>query len=79
MQVDTTDGRTLGGFIVDRDHQVTLLRGTGGETLTLRSTEIRELRPMGRSLMPGGLLDGLADQELRDFFAYLRISQPITR
>jgi hypothetical protein len=33
---------------------------------------------MGRSLMPDGLLDGMSDQELRDFFAYLRISQPIT-
>jgi hypothetical protein len=28
--------------------------------------------------MPEGLLEGLSDEELRDFFAYLRISQPIT-
>jgi hypothetical protein len=34
---------------------------------------------MGRSLMPEGLLEGLSDQQLRDLFAYLRISQPITR
>ena len=77
--VETNDGRSLGGFIVERDNQVTVLRGLGGENITLRADEIREVQPMGRSLMPAGLLDGLSDQELRDFFAYLRISQPITR
>jgi hypothetical protein len=29
--------------------------------------------------MPDGLLQGMNDQELRDFFAYLRISQPISQ
>ena len=29
--------------------------------------------------MPEGLLDGMTDQQLRDLFAYLRISQPITK
>ncbi len=77
--VETTDGRSLGGFVVDRDNQVTVLRGLGGENITLRAGEISEIQPMGRSLMPAGLLDDLGDQELRDFFAYLRISQPISR
>lgn len=77
--VETTDGRTLSGFIVDRDNQVTVLRSLGGENITLRATEIKDLQPMGQSLMPPGLLDGLNDQQLRDFFAYLRISQPISR
>jgi len=35
--------------------------------------------PMGRSLMPAGLLAGLTEKQLQDFFAYLRISQPILR
>ena len=77
--VETTDGRTLSGFIVDRDNQVTVLRSLGGENITLRAAEIKDLEPMGQSLMPPGLLDGLNDQQLRDFFAYLRISQPISR
>jgi len=76
--VETKDGRSLSGFFVDRDNQVTVLRGLDGENMTLRSSEILESKPMGRSLMPDGLLDGLTDQELRDLFAYLRISQPIT-
>ena len=76
--VETKDGRTLSGFFVDRDNQITILRGLEGENITLRSSEILELRPMGRSLMPDGLLEGMTEQEVRDLFAYLRISQPIT-
>ncbi len=77
--VETKDGRSLGGFFVDRDNQVTVLRGLEGENITLRTADIKDLQPMGRSLMPEGLLEGLTDQQLRDFFAYLRISQPISR
>jgi hypothetical protein len=29
--------------------------------------------------MPAGLLNGLDDTQLRNLFAYLRISQPITK
>jgi putative heme-binding domain-containing protein len=77
--VETRDGRTLSGFFVDRDNQVTVLRGLEGENITLRSAEIADLQPMGRSLMPEGLLEGLDDQQLLDFFAFLRSSQPFTR
>lgn len=77
--VETKDGRTLSGFVVDRDNQVTILRDLQGENITLRAAEILNVQPTGRSLMPEGLLDGMSEQELRDFFAYLRISQPISR
>jgi len=77
--VETKDGRTLSGFFVDRNNQVTVLRGLDGENITLRSSEIVALQPTGNSLMPEGLLEGMSEQELRDFFAYIRISQPITK
>jgi putative heme-binding domain-containing protein len=77
--VETKDDRSLTGFIVDRDTQVLVLRGVSGENITLRTSEISDLQPMTRSLMPEGLLDGLSDQQLRDFFAYLRLSQPISK
>lgn len=77
--LETKDGRSLSGFLVERDAQVVVLRGLDGEDIPLRQADVKELRPVGRSLMPEGLLDGLGDRELRDFFAYLRISQPITR
>jgi putative heme-binding domain-containing protein len=77
--VETTDGRVLTGFPVDQDKQVTILRGLDGQDVTLRADEIENVLPSGRSLMPDGLLEGLSEQQLRDLFAYLRISQPISK
>jgi putative heme-binding domain-containing protein len=77
--LETKDGRSLSGFLVERDTQIVVLRGLEGADITLPQSEIKALNPVGRSLMPEGLLEGLNDQQLRDFFAYLRISQPITR
>jgi putative membrane-bound dehydrogenase-like protein len=77
--VATQDDRILSGFFVDRDNQVTVLRGLDGENITLKASNIKQIKPAGQSLMPVGLLDGLSNQQLRDFFAYLRITQPITK
>ena len=50
-----------------------------GELLLHREAQFLELRlaPVGRSLMPDGLLDDLGDEQIRDFFAFLRRSQPV--
>jgi putative heme-binding domain-containing protein len=77
--VETKDGRNLNGLLVDQDAQVIVLRGTDGQDISLRREEIAEFKPAALSLMPEGLLDGLSDQQLRDFFAYLRIPQPISK
>ena len=79
ITVETKDGRSIGGFQVDRDNQVTVLRGLDGQDVTLSAQDIKAVQPMGRSLMPEGLLEGLSEQQLRDFFAYLRLSHPITK
>ena len=79
FSVTTNDGRSLSGFLVERDAQILVLRGLEGEDITVRQADVRLLTPMGRSLMPEGLLDGLEPQQLRDLFAYLRISQPISK
>ena len=79
VDVTTRDGRSLGGFLRERDSQVAVLRGLDGQDFTLRASEIEAIEPTGRSLMPEGLLDGWTDEQLRDFFAYLRSSQPFTR
>jgi len=79
VEVATKDGRTLGGFLKDRDAQVTVVRGLDGQDFTFRAMDIESIEPMGRSLMPEGLLEGLNEDQLRDFFAYLRSSQPFTR
>jgi putative heme-binding domain-containing protein len=79
VEVETKDGRSLTGFVADRDANALVLRTLDGESTTLRPSEIDSLQPTGRSLMPEGLLDGLSDQQLRDLFAYLRSSQPMTK
>ncbi len=75
----TKDGRTLSGFLTDNDGAVVVIRGLDGQDVSIPRAEVAELRATAASLMPEGLLTGLSDQELRDFFAYLRIPQPITK
>jgi putative heme-binding domain-containing protein len=75
----TKDGRILSGFLADQDANTVVLRGFDGADTTLERTNLRELSSAGRSLMPEGLLNGLDDQQLRDLFGYLKISQPITK
>jgi putative heme-binding domain-containing protein len=77
--VTTIDGRTLSGVVTASDANVLMLRGFDGNEISIPRAEVREAKPTGVSLMPEGLLQGLSDQEIRDFFAYLRIPQPITR
>jgi hypothetical protein len=43
----------------------------------LPTDEVETQRAAGASLMPEGLLQGLAEQEVRDLFAYLRSNQPL--
>ncbi|MEN9734613.1 MAG: hypothetical protein RLZ45_2608 [Verrucomicrobiota bacterium] len=78
-EVTLKDGRVLQGILRDRDSQVVVLRGLDGQDLTLRLSDVESVQPLGRSLMPEGLLEGLTDTQLRDLFAYLRRSQPFTR
>ena len=75
--VQTGDGRTLNGFIVEQDKQVVVLKGIDGQSLILPREEIDELRAVPTSLMPEDLLKSLTDQQVRDLFAYLRATQPL--
>jgi putative heme-binding domain-containing protein len=76
-QVETKDGRLLTGLLVDKDNQVVVLRGTDGQTVTVRQEQIEEMAAQKKSLMPEGLLKALTDQQVRDLFAYLRSTQPL--
>jgi putative membrane-bound dehydrogenase-like protein len=77
--IETKDGRSLSGFVADQDPNVIVLRGVDGENVPLARTDVVEMKPAGMSLMPEGLIDDLNEQQLRDFFAYLRIPQPISK
>ncbi len=73
----TQDGRTLTGFVVERDNRVVVLRSAEGQDVRLERAGIEEMRALPQSLMPEGLLDALSDQQVRDLFAYLRSTQPL--
>ena len=74
---ETKDGRSLAGFVVERDPQRVVLRTSDGPAVALAMSELASMEPMGGSLMPEGLLAGLTDQQVRDLFAYLRSTQPL--
>jgi putative heme-binding domain-containing protein len=77
FNVNTKDGRSLTGFLADKDAQSLLLRTADGQTIPLAQSEIDSMQPAGISIMPEGLLATLSDQQVRDLFAYLRSTQPL--
>jgi putative heme-binding domain-containing protein len=75
--VSTDDGRIVSGFLFDQDANVIVLRGADGQNITVPRATVEEMTKSPTSLMPTGLLDELSEQEIRDLFAYLRLSQPL--
>jgi len=74
----TDSGQLLTGFIEqDSPDQVTL-RAVDGISYTVERNRIESMKPQPQSLMPEGLLDNLSEQQIRDLFAYLRSSQPLS-
>ena len=69
-QIRTADGRSLIGFMAERGSTSVVLRDPAGQRTTIAQADIEEENVLPASVMPEGLLDGLTDQELRDFFAY---------
>jgi putative heme-binding domain-containing protein len=77
--VRTKKGKVFTGFLVDNDPAIVVLRGSDGQDVRVPRADVKEMKALAQSLMPAGLLDGLSDEQLRDFFAYVAIPQPITR
>ncbi len=75
--IATTEGRVLSGIVIEQDKNVVVLRGDDGKESAIARDEIDAIKTSPKSIMPEGLLKGLADQEVRDLFAYLRSTQPL--
>ncbi|MSU36204.1 MAG: c-type cytochrome [Pedosphaera sp.] len=75
--LETKDGRSLSGFLLEQDNQTIVLRGLDNQNVTLARADLLELKPAGMSLMPEGLLDGFNEEQARALFAYLRSTQPL--
>jgi putative heme-binding domain-containing protein len=71
------DGTVHSGFLASQDATRVVLRDMAGLTVTVERSAIASLQGMGASLMPEGLLSGMDDAQIRDLFAYLRITQPL--
>ena len=68
--VTMKDGRVLSGVLGPRSGRTLNLR-TMTETLTLEQGEVAESRELPVSMMPEGLLNALAPEQVRDLIAYL--------
>jgi putative membrane-bound dehydrogenase-like protein len=73
--VTTVDGRVLAGLVADKTADTTTIVDAKAVRTTVRQKEIDSIARAETSLMPEGILDALSEQELRDFFAFLR-SEP---
>jgi putative heme-binding domain-containing protein len=73
----TADGRALTGTLAEQDAQTVTLRSPDDTLIAIPRDEIDEITTSKPSIMPDGLLKSYSDQELRDLFAYLRMSQPL--
>ncbi|MEM7311175.1 MAG: family 16 glycoside hydrolase, partial [Planctomycetota bacterium] len=72
------DGRVVTGLLSEETDSALVLR-TETDTIVVPRDEIDEVRPSDLSTMPDGLLDGLADDEVRDLVAYLASPAQVPR
>jgi putative heme-binding domain-containing protein len=76
--VVTVDGRAITGTLAEQDSQTVTLRTPEGTLVAIARADIDgEMLPTPQSIMPEGLLRGYTDQQLRDLFGYLRMTQPL--
>jgi putative heme-binding domain-containing protein len=69
--VQMQDGRVVNGIIKAETDKALTVR-TANETLVLPKSEIESRAESKLSMMPEGIFEKLADQEVRDLVAYLR-------
>jgi putative heme-binding domain-containing protein len=76
-RVTTADGRVISGTLAEHDSQIVTLRSPEGALISIPRDEIDEIAASAQSMMPEGLLKDYTDQQLRDLFGYLRMTQPV--
>jgi putative heme-binding domain-containing protein len=65
------DGRILTGLVIKRDSAGVVLRDAQNKEAALSASEIDELQPSLKSLMPDGQMAGLTAQQAADLLEYL--------
>ena len=74
--VETKDGRSLFGLIVESTPAAVTLLNAKNEKTVIPREKIDELKASPVSLMPEKLLDPLEDEEVRHLFAYIQSDGP---
>lgn len=67
----TTDDRSITGILKKQDDRTVVLQ-TANELVTLPRAEVKSLKASKLSMMPEGLLDNMAENDIKDLVAYLR-------
>jgi len=70
--IETKEGRVLTGVVVEANANAVVIADAKNERVTLPRSRIESISATPQSLMPDKLLDGLPDEDLAHFFAYLR-------
>jgi putative membrane-bound dehydrogenase-like protein len=72
FNIETTDGRSLFGLIVENSPTSVTLVDSKNERTVVPHSKIEHMTPAPVSLMPEKILDPLKDEELCDLFSYLQ-------
>ncbi len=77
FQIETKDGLSLTGLLIDQNDQNVTLKDVGGQVHQLPRNRLTKLQASHTSLMPEGLTEALNDQQLADLFGYLTKRTPL--
>lgn len=77
--VQTKAGQIYTGMLDAQDGSGIVLRDAAAQKTALRQADIASMEASKISLMPEGMLAGIGDDELRDFFAYLSSTPPTAK
>lgn len=66
------DGTVASGFLVSENENTLTLRQIGSDDVAIRRENVLSHDISRRSLMPEGLIDGFAPQQVSDLFTYLK-------
>jgi len=77
FRIDTHDDQTFVGLIKERGADSVTIMDAAQQKTVIAKRDIKEEQALSLSIMPEGLLAGLDDKSLRDFFAYLQADRAL--
>ncbi|HMJ67631.1 MAG TPA: PVC-type heme-binding CxxCH protein [Cyclobacteriaceae bacterium] len=75
--INTRDGRTYSGNVIEEDQRQLKLRVVGRDPVTINKSSILSKDVTSVSMMPPGLFQNMADAEIVDLVSYLKTYTPV--